>query len=511
MKKRALLGFVLAVAYAVFILLFPHATPRLTGLETDLTMMYVNGASALGDLIAGRGATARDSLLWPDVNPFLAHGLGYPLALWVFALPLSNPVPAWSYFTAAKLVSILAAAAVIVLAFVWLGRLPGCVAVAALATSPLFFRLSYLGCTDLFAAALVLWAAFCLAGNRSLPGGILYALAVVSRYEYLLFLPFVIWWIFRDGRKEESTPGADRGRDQGPGRGRCGLSVARPLGWFLLPVIFLLGANFLLVGLPASNVHNVAIHYLEGVDHGFQYTGAIADRYPTYWAILAADPRRTLEIFVRDLGKTTAAVAAIQMAPLLTVGAVLFLWRRKSRKTLPLVGALLVHFLVLVFTINQPGSERFFIVQILALGLLGAAMSAHYRRWYLVLLIPSLVLNLQGLAREIDTQQRSSADPFREFRGRGWSDRTILSVRACTAFVAGTRWRYWKPGIEDLYRYCQDNDIDFVHWTRPEYHHRPEYRGKFGNPAAAEPEFFAVHVNRKLGILFAVNRELADP
>ncbi len=83
MKKRITIGFTLGLIYITFVLLVPHNTPRRNGLETDLTMMYINGAAAIDNVIADRSSTVQAGLLWPDIKPFKAHGIGYPLVIWL--------------------------------------------------------------------------------------------------------------------------------------------------------------------------------------------------------------------------------------------------------------------------------------------------------------------------------------------------------------------------------------------------------------------------------------------
>jgi len=506
MRRRIIVGFALALIYATFVLLIPHDTPRVIGLESDLTMMYINGAAAVDNMFAGHWSAGQPNLLWPDINPFTAHGLGYPIVLWTFAWPFTDPVPAWSYFTAAKLVSILASMAVIVLTVLWLGWFPGCIAVVSLFTRPLFFRLSYSGCTDLFVVALLLWAAYCLFRQRFMVAGLLYALAVLSRYEYLILLPFVALLIVKNPTPKEALATADDSQVADAGL-RSGLMLAgRTLASFLIPILVLLAANVHIVGMPAANRGNLAIHFLEEIQYGYQLTETVMEKYPSFWSILSADPGRTFNILTRDLWKTTAGLVTAQVVPVLFVGAVFCLFRRRDNRTWILFAALSAHYLALNVFMSQSVNERFFILEIIVLTWLGSSVFQHIKRWYLLALIPFLVLGLQQLGREINTQTQRNTDGFLVLREAMRADQTILSMRPQLAFVAGTHWHYWKPGIENIHLYCVENQIDYLLWSSQEVFHQREFRDKFSSSRSAFPEFSTVHADSNSGILFKVNR-----
>ncbi len=506
MRKRIVIGLVLALLYATFVLLIPHHTPRLIGLESDLTMMYINGAAAVDNMFAGQGSRRQLDLLWPDINPFTAHGLGYPIVLWMFSRPFSDPVPAWSYFTASKLVSVLAAMAVIVLTVLWLGWFPGCIAVVSLATSPLFFLLSYSGCTDLFVVALLLWAAYCLFRRRLMVAGLLYALAIISRYEYLILLPFAAWLIVMNPTPKEALATAEDSQVADSGLRSRLMLAGRTLASFLIPVLVLLAANFHIVGMPISNRGNLAIHFLEEVQYGYQLTETVMEKYPSYWSILSADPGRTFNILTRDLWKTTVDLVTAQVVPVLFVGAVFCLFRRRDNRAWILFAALSAHYLALNVFMSQSVNERFFILEIIVLTLLGSSVFRHVRRWYLLALIPFLVIELQQLGQEINTQTHRNTDSYLVLRDALSTDKTIFSMRPQLAFVAGTHWRLWKPGTEKIHQYCVENKIDFLLWSSQEVFHLREFRGKFSSTRAALPEFSTVLADSNIGILFRVNR-----
>jgi hypothetical protein len=503
MRKPIVLGCVLACTYAVFVLSVPHRTPRTSGLETDLTMMYVNGAAAFDRALHGCELGRNECFLWPDIDPFSAHGIGYPLALWIAARPFTSPVPGWAYFTAARLLSVLSAMAIIILAIVWLGWFPGWVAALWLSASALFFQLSYSGSTDLFAAALVLWGAYCLARRRNFLGGLLLGLAFITRYEYLILLPFLALWTVWLGRARHRPVGPPPA-GQRSARHRSDANGLRSLGILLVPVLGCLALNLLLVGPPASNRVNLAVHYLPEVQHHYQFDETMRKRYPDYWAILAADPGRTMSILFRGLGKTTADLAWVQVGPVLLAGALIVLYRRRYRTFWILSAALAAHYLFLSIVMRPTDGARLYIVEIVALTMAGSLSFGQARRWYLLALVPFLVVGFQHVARETGFQVRKNADPCLELRGRLEPDATILGVRPFVAYVAGTHWRYWSPRIGDLYRYCLENRIDYVQWTGQEQFHRREYAPQLRRSRAGRPEFTAVY-RGKLGYLLRVN------
>jgi len=234
LRNRIALGLIVALLYGAFISLCPHKYPRSQGMETDLITSYVHGAYYLKE----------GSRLWQDLEPFKTQGTGFPLALAVLGGLFepnqrhSDLLPGWQYFVAGKWLSLFSAMALIVLLFVWLGTKSGLIAAIALMFSPLFFELSYSGCTDVFAVVLFLWAAYSVFKNKLLLGGILYGYAVITRYEFILFLPFALWYLWKPFKFKNIL-------------------------MFLAPVAVLLALNFSIAEFPPSGgKYNLALHYL---------------------------------------------------------------------------------------------------------------------------------------------------------------------------------------------------------------------------------------------------------
>lgn len=486
MKDRIALGLIAALIYGAFVGLVPHKYPRNQGMETDLIMAYVHGAYYLKE----------GTRLWSDLEPFKTQGLGLPLVLAIFGGLFDPPqrtgdygdrqLPGWGYFTAGKWVSLLSAMAVILLLFVWLGMKAGLIASIALGVSPLFFELSYSGCTDVFAVSLILWAAYSAFRGKPLLAGILFGYAAITRYEFILFSPFAFWCFWR-------------------------FSKPKSVLAFLAPAAVLLALNFSVAEFPPSGgKYNLALHYLNDQNQPDMFLSSKLEQHPSVMSIIFADPLYTLKIFLRDLWNLIAKIGMIQIWPVLFFTALLSLSlsgdgtiRPPYRKVLIL--ALAAHFLLICFTVFHHETIRYFLIEIIALTMLGSHFISKLRWGKLFILLPIFIFNFNLLAVEVKTQVGRTSEIYKPIGQYVGPEDSIMSLRPTLAFVNGVKWRYWPLEEKNIYIYCNDQDIDFVYWGGFEMFNRPEWGGKFKNADAAMPEFLPIYYD-DYGVLLYVNK-----
>jgi hypothetical protein len=493
-RDRIALGLFLALIYATFVFLVPHNSPRIQGMDTDAIMAYVHGAYTLGN----------GERLWKDIEPFKIQGAGYPLTLMIagslFQLSQNVEVnyglklfPGWEYFRAGKWISVICAMSIIILAVVWLGLWPGFIASVALGVSYLFFQLSYSGTTDIFAVALLFWTAYLLYRQKSLLAGILFGLALITRYEYVLFLPFGLWYLhskFKDKRRLENIK----------------------LLAFLIPVFVFVYINFSIAPFPPDGGrYNLALHYLNDQNQPDAFTQSILADNPTVFHIIFNDIGYTTKIFLRDLWNTVADIGVRQVWSVLFFFAILILitrWQYDHEFRLVTV-ALTLHFFVIVFLMFSWETTRYFMPEIIALTFIGAwSMEKFCSRKLSLALIPLIIFNIGLLTNETDaTQRRDSLDKYGHYRTLIKPDEEVLSLRPMLAFVNGIGWRYWNTEIKPwgLYRYCIDEGIEYVHYGGFESYNRKEFRGMFLSYDSMVPEFLPVDYKPELGVLARVN------
>jgi hypothetical protein len=478
MKKSILTGLICALVYGVFVFSVPHDVPRNQGMETDLLMNYVNGAYALDQFVKHQNFNP----LWLDLKPMDVQGAGYPLVLWLLG-GLFNGERGWNYWQAAKIIGILSAMAVIFLCNLWLGGIAGIVASLALAVNATFFEMTYGACTDIFVLALGFWAAYALYRGRYLAAGILVGWVCITRYEFLIFMPFAIWYMFHVKRVD--------------------------LRWgqlcrFIAPTALCLILNFQFASFPPNGGHyNIALHYLNTKPSPDQMARSVLDEYPNMLSVVLANPMNTARIFIADLWNLIAKFAeGLVLAPLL-----IYALYGMGKMPKLLVFAVATHFLILAFTVYHWETARYFLPEILFLTTLGAFALVNFtvfirRRWLILLLLPFVILNLNNLSANVQARISQSADLFKDFVIPVQS--SVLSLRPTAAFMNGWNWRYWSEGI-NLYPYCLKEKIDYVYWGGMEYYNRDEYRNKFETNRSAEPEFI-LHQFNKAGGLFYVNK-----
>jgi len=477
LRNRIALGLIVALLYGAFIGLCPHKYPRSQGMETDLITSYVHGAYYLKE----------GSRLWQDLEPFKTQGTGFPLALAVLGgLFESNQrhsdlLPGWQYFVAGKWLSLFSAMALIVLLFVWLGTKSGLIAAIALMFSPLFFELSYSGCTDVFAVVLFLWAAYSVFKNKLLLGGILYGYAVITRYEFILFLPFALWYLWKPLKFKNIL-------------------------MFLAPVAVLLALNFSIAEFPPSGgKYNLALHYLNDDNQPDMFLVSRLEQYPTAMSIILADPIYTLKIFFRDLWDTIAQIGMMQVWPVLFFAALLFLSIHKSQYRKILIFALLAHLLLICFTVFHWQTIRYFLIEIVVLTMLGSYFIVDLCWKKLWILIPIFIFNFNLWAANVETQVNRTSEIYKPIGQYVKPENSIMSLRPMLAFVNGVKWRYWPIEESNIYIYCNQQNIDFVYWGGFEMYNRSEWKEKFSTIDNALPEFIPIYYD-KYGVLFYVNK-----
>jgi hypothetical protein len=201
---KIIYGFALSVLYVLFIMLLPHRTFRVQGIESDLGYYYVPMARELATKYFGEEAYTPREYTWEF------HGPVYPLMLLLGRKTL-GPKGDWGYFVIAKWISALAGGSLILLAVIGLGMPAGILAALSLGLTSLFTECAFSCGTDLVSVALVFWSAFLLQTQKVrrfgvVAAGLLYAFAVDMRHEYIVLLPFAAALLWMRTKGENGYP-----------------------------------------------------------------------------------------------------------------------------------------------------------------------------------------------------------------------------------------------------------------------------------------------------------------
>ena len=284
----------------------------------------------------------------PDPSRYGVAGPGYDAALALVGFAVGD------LFTAARLIAVASAVGTLLLWRSLLARRAGpdlaLWAVAIVATNPVFTRYGYSATTDLFsiflqAAALHAWIA---SDDRLAPfrGGVLAALAALTRYNAIVLLPLGIVLVLVRGR----TAGRPRGRAVLALLGGCAL-VAGPWLVFSLGAGHVPGASlfanfttFYTVGDASRNVQDQFPAVADSLRSARSFGRVVADRPLEF---LAGMLRNIPDHLVRDgrelLGWPVALLA------LAGVGIAFAGGLRRALGPVVLAGALLFATLVPVF------------------------------------------------------------------------------------------------------------------------------------------------------------------
>jgi hypothetical protein len=420
MKDRIVVGITLGLAYLCFVWTIPHDSVGRQGMETDFVTMYVLAASQFSNMI-GRD----DGIDWGlNHDVFAIHGIGYAAILaiggWIF--DDKDSVPGWEYFVVGKWVSRIAAAAVIAIAVIWLGLLPGILSAVVLALNSMFFELAYSCCTDMVALALALWGVYALVKKQPLVGGLLYGLLCCFRYEYMIFLPFLGWYCW--------------GKD---------------MGWwkFFAPILLMVVVNLSISGFSDALYSNTLQHYLNDEKLPDYHYYDMAEKYPTIVSVLLADPINTLRIFIQDVGYVFQNIGVSQVWGVLFFGALFMLVKMPAQ----LRWGLLAHFFIIAFTAYRWGTVRYFFPEIVVLIFLGALWIGtqwdmlafqRWKRWLiLVALLPTMIIVWQNVDYKIDSLCDEMYLPPVEMARILQKDDVVMSVYPRFPYVVGCRWLHW--------------------------------------------------------------------
>lgn len=471
-KQRALIGFIIAVVYVIIILTIPHqaATPR--GTDNDFTLMYY---PSLMDF--------KQDLRIDQV--YNTHGFTYYIALVIAGALIPNDMdyPGWDIFLAARIISALSSGIILFLLVLWIGIVPGVIAVLLVAINPLFQDYAYHLGTDQFGCALCILSAYLLSrGCRScyLLSGLFFSLAVCVRYEFLIFvIPVVIY-----------------------------LGWKKRLILFIVPLAALLILNFIIVDLPGG--YDVL---------PYKYFGrGLIDRdlfdhseYDSLLKILSSSPLRLIQVYVSDLVQLfNDLFGGIILAPCI-IGFLLAVWKKKYYALIGL--AFLMH--ILYVNALLPPSNRLLLLEIIGITAIGfVSLRQHlmetstFKR--LIVLISLFAPFLIGYTQQsFYTFTGNYSDPgkltleIREFIEPG---SRLMSIHRQAAFITGSEWIMWPADIEDIYQYCIEKKIDFVVWSDEyEAKYRSEWKNIFDDPGNAYPEFIIVDENSVIGSIFEVN------
>ena len=473
MKNRIIVGIILGLAYMVFIASVPHKYIRTQGMETDLVMTYIPAAEKFNSLLTGEY-----NLYEAMRDPFNLHGIGYSAVLWFVGQFGYTEKPGWEYFIASKWISMLSAGAVIALAVIWLGIFPGIISAVALGLSALFFELSYSGCTDMFALALGLWAAYLIVKKKPLWAGVLLGFVCCFRYEYFIFAPFFVWYLWQTKRP---------------------FWVSN--GWwkFVLPLAVLMTINFSIAGFSTGGYTNTILHYLNGEKQPDEFVMGLMEEYPTTLSVIMADPVNTLRIFARDTISAFRGIGFIQVWPVLFLGGVLML----GRMPLPLLIGILVHFIVVAFSALHWETIRYFLPEIALMIFLGSVWLSglRVRRWLIVLaVLPSMLIHIGSLSGMVNSQKGRSAEIYLPLAQGVNSDDVILSVRPQVSFMLGCKWKYWEPEMDVTDPVLWEN-VDYLLWDGFSSFHRIEWRETFSKIELFEKYFDGYFYDQRVGIL----------
>ncbi|MFH1734521.1 MAG: hypothetical protein ABIE92_07405 [bacterium] len=518
---KLIYGLILSSLFVVLILSLPHETPRVKGTEDDLGFFYIPMARDLAASYLGEESYQTRDYAWSF------HGATYPAAL-LLGRKLLGPDDQWGYFNTAKIISALAGGSIILMIVLWLKLPAALLAFITLLITPLFMENAFSGGTDLIAVALVLWAGFFawqprLSKKRLLLSGILLAVAIDMRHEYIILLPFMFYFLWRKIRLYYNFD-------------RTIWSIKHPtsLWFFIIPLLFLA------FDLPNWNgAYNVAYKYKKGdalqqdlwpewafsnqatddieVTYHDYLISQSADKYPNIFTVLLDDPIGNFQIWLRDVGRGLYSLLTQWTLCFLAFFLVIFLiisepkWEGRVLTKLSF-WALIAHYLF----ISSSGffMDRYFLLEVVLLTIAGSAavvtLISDRRRQLLLplVLIPFMIQGGMNTYDHLSEQLRYNGDKYLFYQEivQAEPDQPhpiMLSRDPGIPFIADAEWHQFPKGLTDLHRYCLDREIRYIRWGTPEHSYREEWRYKLDDPLIALPEFQLL--DDTVGKLYYVN------
>lgn len=393
-RAETWLAWVLAAALAVALLavaLGPHRIGDYST-ETDFYGAYADGARLIqqGHLIPARYGVV---------------GPGYEVALAMVGA-LSRDL-----FLAAELISILGAAATLLLWFHLLRRRANArlalLAALVMAANPHFFRYGYTASTDALALALqagALWLLLAVPGRRAaVAAGCVAAAAFLTRYTAIVLLPAGVW-VAAAGGRPTATGAARRGEALGFAAG------------FLVPVGAWIAYGLTHGGGFTSQLHHNLAYEVFARARGIPWDAYQRDLQPkfrTLWDVIAYDPAavaRQLAInCATHLGEDARVLLGWPTAACAALGGLLAARRGTLRRGWPLAVPAVLSFAAFVPAFY---SERYSLALLPFYAVAAAALFASPwfalplggRLWLKSLL--AVVPLALGVAGSIDLQRR---------------------------------------------------------------------------------------------------------
>ncbi len=513
-------GLALSSLYVLFIMLLPHRTFRVQGIESDLGYYYVPMARELATRYFADEAYTPREYTWEF------HGPVYPMML-LIGSKIFGPGGDWGYFVIAKWLSALAGGSLIFLAVIWLGIPAGMLAALSLGLTSLYTECAFSCGTDLVSVALIFWSAFLLQAGKLrrfgvIVAGFLYAFAVDMRHEYVVLLPFAFIALWMRVKEDAGYPWYHPKQRLSP-------------LWFLLPFLLVVAPD-----MPRWNgTYNAAFKY-KAEDARWQdlwpeeaFTGVETDsltvsywgylihktdeKYPSLTAVMLDDPAGNFKIWVRDIFQGLKDIPAVWTLPFLSIVFVLFIARKRSdrrRWTLGRIAFAAVLFHFLMITTFGVYVDRYYLLEIIALTLAGSW--AFFRlipagnRGSLALLITLPFFYQGGMqTREaISRNIRFNGDRYLAYReiirnDAGGYHPVMMSRDPGVPFNAGAEWHQFPKGVRDLHKYCLERGIRYIYWGSKEAIFRSEYGRIFDYPDDVEPDYTLL--DNRYGLLYRVN------
>lgn len=507
--------------FVAFIMLLPHRTFRVQGIESDLGYYYIPMARELATKVCGDEAYVPREYTWHF------HGPVYPLAL-LLGRKTIGPDTDWGYFVAAKWISAFAGGTIILLAMLWLGMPAGLLAALSLTLTSLFTECSFSGGTDLISVALLLWSANLLTPAQPLTkwkgllAGLLYAFCVDMRHEFVVLLPFGLLYLWVRSRENHRYSWVALKNSASP-------------VYFLLPFVLLIIPN-----MPQwDGTYNAAFKYKadkarwQDLWPAEAFTAAKTDtvkasywgylihktdeKYPSLAAVLLDDPTGNFKIWIRDIARGLKDIPAVWVLPFLSIAFVLYSARRDpGGRTLTYgkIAAAAVIFHFLMITTFGVYVDRYYLLEIIALTLAGSwaffKLVPTTGRGTLALLItlPFFYVGSVTTQEAISRNIRFNGDRYVAYRDIIQNDvkgshPIMMSRDPGIPYNAGAEWHQFPKGVQDLHRYCIERGIHYIYWGSKEAAFRSEYGEVFDYPERAEPKYTLL--DNRYGLLYRVN------
>lgn len=509
--NKLIVGLGLAALGFTLLMFIPHEWLFSQGVESDFYTTYIPQAQEIASRFNPADTTRYAHY---DYHAWAYHGAAYPTMLFLVGslFPQNQPVRGYHFFMAARVISAASAVSVLLLIVLVFGVERGIIISLFLAMIFPFVQYGYSVGTDMIAAVLALWAGyfglkFSFRVSQTprfywqpyvykLLAGILLALAVGVRHEYLFLLPALIWaaWVHNP----------------------------KTVIGLLLPVVLLLAfsagdwntyctlpAKYLMTDgdfdkFPPQMFSEVN---LDTVDNYYTVGNQITKKYyPNVFAVAKEAGWNMPVIFLWSLWRSILCLAA-ELA-LFLVG-ILFLPRKSIWKYV--LAAMGLHLLAVNFFGSY--SERYLLFDIIVLfvvfvsGLLQIGVS---KKLVAIVLILLFAVSVRTCVFRMQKNIEYNSNYFNYQNYNGFLMETIgrnpkiMSVRSQVAFVNGWDWHPWPKELHDLNAYCQRYDIDLLLYSGFEKLTRSEWNAKLEDVKLARPEFIWITGN-SYGILYAVN------